>query len=83
MIEAFQEFMKGQHDAGMLLSLCSKNNEEDVLAVFKSHPRMLLKRDHLVSWRNASGKSRKNLKALLDELHLELDSFIFDPQRSD
>src|SRR4051812_5636393 len=29
-----QEFMIGQHKAGMLLCLCSKNNEEDVWEVF-------------------------------------------------
>jgi len=75
--ESFQKFMIGQHDAGMLLSLCSKNNEEDVLAVFTSHPRMLLKRDHLVSWRINWRQKSENLKALSAELHLGLDSFIF------
>ncbi len=45
--------------------------------VFKSHPRMLLKRDHLVSWRINWRQKSENLKALSDELHLGLDSFIF------
>ena len=49
--EAVQKFMIHQHNAGMLLGLCSKNNEADVAAVFESHPKMLLKRDHFVSWR--------------------------------
>ena len=34
---ALQEFMGAQHDAGMLLCLCSKNNEEDVLETFRVH----------------------------------------------
>ncbi len=36
--QALQEFMVAQHDAGMLLCLCSKNNEEDVLETFRGHP---------------------------------------------
>src|SRR5262245_29927649 len=32
---AIQEFMIEQHDSGMLLCLCSKNNEEDVVQVFE------------------------------------------------
>ena len=37
---ALQEFMLAQHDAGMLLCLCSKNNVEDVLDTFRLHPEM-------------------------------------------
>ena len=37
---------------GFLLCLCSKNDEPDVLEVFDKHPDMILKRDHLVSWRD-------------------------------
>ena len=36
---------------GFLLCLCSKNDESDVLEVFDKRPDMILKRDHLVSWR--------------------------------
>jgi amino acid adenylation domain-containing protein/FkbH-like protein len=74
---ALQTFMRAQHDAGMLLCLCSKNNEEDVAAVFSSHPEMPLRRHHFagsrVNWRSKS----ENLKSLAEELRLDLDSFIF------
>jgi FkbH-like protein len=73
---ALQEFMLAQHDAGMLLCLCSKNNVEDVLDTFRLHPEMVLQLDHFVSWRiNWSPKS-VNLAALAEELELGLDSFI-------
>jgi len=72
-----QEFMVRQHDAGMLICLCSKNNEEDVIEVFEHHPEMPLRRGHIVSWRINWGHKSVNLRDLADELQLGLDSFIF------
>jgi FkbH-like protein len=72
-----QEFMVRQHDRGRLLCLCSKNNEEDVTAVFEHHRKMVLKRRHIASSRiNWSAKS-ENLRSLARQLNLGLDSFIF------
>src|SRR6185369_1758559 len=72
-----QEFMIGQMKAGMLLSLCSKNNEKDVLDVFDQRTDMLLKREHLVSWRINWNNKSENTKSLANELNLSLESFIF------
>jgi len=74
---ALQEFMVGQMNAGMLLCLCSKNNEKDVLEVFDQRTDMPLKREHLVSWRINWGSKSQNIKSLAKELNLGLDSFIF------
>ena len=41
---AIQEFLEKQRASGMLLCLCSKNNEEDVAAVFERRPEMVLRR---------------------------------------
>ncbi len=74
---ALQEFVAAQRQAGMLLCLCSKNNEEDVLETFRAHPEMPLRLEHFVARRiNWSPKS-VNLAALAEELQLGLDSFIF------
>lgn len=74
---ALQEFMIAQRDAGMLLCLSSKNNEQDVWKVFEETPGMILKREHFVSsrinWEPKSG----NLRSLSKELQLGTDSFIF------
>jgi amino acid adenylation domain-containing protein/FkbH-like protein len=74
---ALQEFMRAQLDAGMLLCLCSKNNDEDVEAVFRQRSDMPLRRAHFaaarVNWRSKS----ENIKSLAEELRLGLDSFIF------
>jgi len=72
-----QQFMLARQETGMLLCLCSKNNEEDVWPVFEQRADMLLQREHFTAWRiNWSAKS-ENLKALAKELQLGLDSFIF------
>jgi FkbH-like protein/FkbM family methyltransferase len=72
-----QEFMVGQMKAGMLLCLCSKNNEQDVLDVFEQRADMALGREHLVSWRINWNSKSDNIRSLADELNLGLDSFIF------
>ncbi len=74
---ALQEFMRGQYAAGMLLCLCSKNNEEDVLNVFGQRRDMPLGCDHFASWRINWQPKSENLKSLAEELRLGLDSFIF------
>jgi len=74
---ALQEFMLGQMNAGMLLCLCSKNYEKDVLDVFDRRTDMPLKREHLVSWRINWNRKSENIKSLSSELNLGLDSFVF------
>ena len=74
---ALQEFVLGQMRAGMLLCLCSKNEEQDVVAVLEGRDDMLIRREHLASYRiNWQTKSR-NIQSLAHELNLGLDSFIF------
>ncbi len=73
---ALQEFMVAQHAQGMLLTLCSKNNVEDVLDTFRLHPEMPLRMDHFAAWRINWSSKPANLAALAEELELGLDSFI-------
>jgi len=72
-----QAFMVDRMRAGMLLCLCSKNNEADVLDVFDQRPDMVLKREHLVARRINWNSKSDNIKSLAHELNLGLDSFIF------
>lgn len=73
---ALQVFMAGRRRAGMLLTLCSKNNEEDVEETFAAHPEMPLRladfAQRRVNWEPKSA----NLNAMAEELELGLDSFI-------
>jgi FkbH-like protein len=74
---ALQKFMHAQREAGMLLCLCSKNNEEDVWEVFERHPEMPLRREHFAAWRLNWNAKSENLRALARELQVGLDSVIF------
>jgi FkbH-like protein len=74
---ALQQFMLKLASQGFLLCLCSKNDEPDVLDVFDCRPDMVLKREHLVSWRINWQPKSQNIRALAQELNLGLDSFIF------
>lgn len=62
---------------GVLLALCSKNNEADVMAVLDTHPDCLIRRPHLVTWRINWENKIDNLQAIAQELNLSLDSFLF------
>ncbi len=73
----FQEFLVAQHDAGMLLCLCSKNQEQDVVDVFEKRHDMPLRRAHLANYRINWRPKSENIIALAEELGLGLDSFIF------
>jgi FkbH-like protein len=73
---ALQEFMLARHAEGMLLTLCSKNNVEDVLDTFRLHPEMVLRMDHFAAWRINWSSKPANLAALAEDLELGLDSFI-------
>ena len=61
----------------VLLCLCSKNNENDVVEVFDRRDDMPLRREHLAAWKLNWRPKSENLKALAEELGLGLDSFVF------
>ncbi|WP_448563408.1 HAD-IIIC family phosphatase, partial [Trichothermofontia sp.] len=75
--QALQDFMVNQQRQGMLLCLCSKNEEADVLEVFEKRQDMRLRKEHLVTWRINWLPKSQNLRMLAQELNLGLDSFIF------
>ena len=75
--QQLQEFMVAQQKAGMVLCLCSKNIESDVMEVFEQRADMTLKLEHLVAWRVNWLPKSENIKSLAQELNLGLDSFIF------
>ena len=45
-----QRFLLAERERGMLLCVVSRNNEADALAVFE-RPEMLVRREHLTTWR--------------------------------
>lgn len=62
---------------GVLVCLCSKNNEADVTELLNNHDQMVIKNEHLVARQVNWNDKVSNLKALAAELNLGLDSFVF------
>jgi len=72
----FQTSLLHLVERGVLIVLCSKNNEADVFEVLDSHPWCRLKRAHLSGWRINWQDKAKNIIELSEELNLGLDSFV-------
>jgi FkbH-like protein len=70
-----QRFLIEQHEAGVLLCLCSKNNPADVDEVFRSRE-MPLGRGHILSSRIGWAPKSESLLSLASELGLGLSSFV-------
>jgi FkbH-like protein len=73
----FQIFVKLLSDKGIVIALCSKNNEADVWTVFDNHPGMLLKKEDITAYRINWNNKADNIREIAQELNLGLDSFFF------
>jgi len=83
---AFQTVLKGLRSRGILLAICSKNDEKFALSVIEEHPAMALRKSDFVAWRINWTDKAENLLSLAEELNLGLDSFVFlddSPQERD
>ena len=72
-----QQQVRALEAQGVLVCLCSKNNEADVQEVLDKHPGMALRPEQLVARRVNWDDKPANLRALAAELNLGLDSFVF------
>lgn len=75
--QALHRAMLQQRDAGMLIAMASKNNEEDVLETFRVHPEMPLQLSDFVTWRLNWEPKADNLVSIADQLSIGADTFIF------
>jgi len=83
---AFQTALKGLRSRGILLAICSKNDEKFALSVIEEHPAMVLRKRDFAAWRINWRDKAENLLGLAEELNLGLDSFVFlddSPQERD
>lgn len=73
----FQEALLQLSRSGIILAVCSKNNERDVMEVWAKNPFMILRKDAFVAYRINWNDKATNIKELAVELNLGLDSFVF------
>ena len=73
----FQHYIKQLKNRGMILCICSKNNQEDVLEAFDVRSEMPLKKEDfaliVANWRNKPS----NIKDIAKQLNIGLDSMVF------
>jgi FkbH-like protein len=73
----FQKYILGLQEKGVVLAVCSKNNEKDAKEPFEKHPEMLIQLDHIACFVANWEPKPENLKKIAKELNLGLDSLVF------
>jgi len=75
--KAFQEYILLLKKRGLLLAVCSKNEEKNALEPFEALPDMVLKRDDFVSFKANWDPKPGNIEQIARELNIGLDSLVF------
>lgn len=73
----FQRVLLSLHQRGIILAINSKNNFEDAMQVIKEHPYMILKEENFASMRINWKDKVSNMKELVKEINIGLDSLVF------
>jgi len=72
-----QHYARALRDRGVVLAVCSKNNDADAREPFARHPEMVLKLDDVAVFRANWQDKATNLREIAAALDLGLDSFVF------
>lgn len=73
----WQEALLELSKSGVILTVCSKNNEQDVLDAWEKNPFMVLRKEHFATYHINWTDKATNIKELATELNIGLDSFVF------
>lgn len=74
---AFQKYVLNLAQRGVILAVCSKNDEQNALEVFEHHPEMILRRNDIASFVANWSDKASNIRAISKELNIGLDSIVF------
>lgn len=73
----FQEALIQLSTTGVILTICSKNNESDVKEAWAKNPFIKLKEDYISAYRINWNNKADNIRELAKELNIGLDSMVF------
>ena len=73
----FQEALIELSKQGIILTVCSKNNENDVIEAWEKNPFIKLNQKYISAYRINWNNKADNIKELAEELNIGLDSFVF------
>jgi FkbH-like protein len=74
---AFQDYLLQLRDRGVLLAVCSKNNEADAVEVFEQHPAMRIRLDDIAAFVTNWEPKPHNLRRIADMLDIGVDALVF------
>jgi FkbH-like protein len=77
---AFTEFQKSiinLKNSGIILAICSKNNESDVQEAWNKNTNIIIKKSDISSYRINWNNKADNIREIADELNIGLDSMVF------
>ncbi|MGJ3252725.1 MAG: HAD-IIIC family phosphatase [Elainellaceae cyanobacterium] len=75
--QAFQAYVKLLKERGIILAVCSKNEEINALEPFEHHPEMVLRRNDIATFVANWEDKATNLRRIADQLNIGLDSLVF------
>ncbi len=74
---AVQDYAREQARRGVILAVCSKNDEANALEVFDRHPEMLLRRGDIACFVANWDDKATNIRRIAQQLNIGLDSLVF------
>ncbi len=74
---AFQEHCRELARRGVILAVCSKNDEANALEPFDKHPEMVLRRADIACFVANWSDKAANIRQIAHELNIGLDSLVF------
>jgi FkbH-like protein len=73
----FQKYLLSLFERGVILAINSRNNSDEALRIFREHPYMILKEEHIAAWQINWNDKVSNMKAIAEEINIGLDSLVF------
>ena len=74
---AFQHYVRDLGLRGIILAVCSKNDEANALEPFTAHPEMALKRDDIACFVANWTDKAANLREIASRLNIGIESLVF------
>lgn len=73
----FQEWIKKLKERGIILAVCSKNDERNAKEVFEKNPEMVLKVDDIAVFMANWDNKADNIRRIQSILNIGMDSLVF------
>lgn len=75
--QAFQRSILDLFGRGIIIALCSKNNEVDVFDILDNHADCVIHREHLAAWRINWNDKVQSIAEIATELNISRDALVF------